>query len=109
MEESIEYEVISAVNEPTPEPSPESGPIPETALFPTLKFKIPNFPSLDKSPQYYIDRYNNESIYKSWFDSQFPNDSIYNVLGYANPVSVPDWIRNNADGGQPVKLEILHL
>ncbi|MFQ5497399.1 MAG: hypothetical protein ACE5DU_05880, partial [Nitrosopumilus sp.] len=46
---------------------------------------------------YYIDRYENEPSYKSWFDSQFPNMSIYNVLGYANPVDVPDWIRNNAE------------
>ena len=58
---------------------------------------VDNFPALDKSPQYYIDRYNNESSYKSWFDSQFPNHSIYNVLGYTDPVSVPDWIRNNAE------------
>ncbi len=58
---------------------------------------IPNFPSLDKSPQYYIDRYHNESSYKSWFDSQFPDVSIYNILGYEDPVSVPDWIRSNAE------------
>ena len=58
---------------------------------------VDNFPALDKSPQYYIDRYNNESSYKSWFDSQFPNESIYRILGYDDPVSVPDWIRNNAE------------
>jgi hypothetical protein len=58
---------------------------------------VDNFPALDKSPQYYVDRYNDESSYKSWFDSQFPNKSIYNILGYENPVSVPDWIRNNAE------------
>jgi len=58
---------------------------------------VDNFPSFDKSPQYYIDRYNHEQSYKIWFDSQFPNGSIYNVLGYENPVSVPDWIRNNAE------------
>ena len=51
--------------------------------FTTLKLQIPNFPSLDKSPQYYIDRYNNEPNYKSWFDSQFPFNSIYDVVGYA--------------------------
>ena len=58
---------------------------------------VDNFPALDKSPQYYIDRYNSESSYKSWFDSQFPNSSIYNILGYGDPVSVPDWVRNNAE------------
>ena len=56
-----------------------------------------NFPAFDKSPQYYIDRYNGESSYKSWFDSQFPNYSIYNILGYEDPISVPNWIRNNAE------------
>ena len=56
-----------------------------------------DFPALDKTPQYYIDRYNNEPNYKTWFDSQFPNYSIYNILGYGNPVSVPDWIKNNAE------------
>jgi len=58
---------------------------------------VDNFPSLDKSPQYYIDRYNNEPNYKSWFDSQFPNTSIYNILGYADPVPIPDWIRDDAE------------
>jgi len=122
-----------------PEPTPK-----HSSTFTTLKLKIPNFPSLDKSPQYYIDRYNNEPDYKSWFTSQFPfnsiNDvvgykltsldsfpslnkspqyyidrynnepgykswfdsqflgiSIYNILGYEDPVSVPNWIRNNAE------------
>ena len=46
------------------------------------KMQIPDFPSLDHSPQYYIDRYNNEPSYKSWFDSQFPDYLIQNVVGY---------------------------
>jgi hypothetical protein len=111
MEKSIEYkEFPTTTPESTPEPIPESTPqsasnpkpIPEPTLkssstFTTLKLQIPNFPSLDKSPQYYIDRYNTESDYKSWFDSQFPDISIYNILGYEDPISVPDWIRNNAE------------
>ena len=56
-----------------------------------------NFPALDKSPQYYIDRYNDEPEYKKWFDSQFPNSSIYNILGFKDPLYLPDWIRNNAN------------
>ncbi len=47
------------------------------------KTHIPGFPSLSKSPQYYFDRYNNESSYKEWFDSQFPNKSIQQVVGFA--------------------------
>ncbi len=46
------------------------------------KMQIPGFPSLDNSPQYYIDRYNNESNYKSWFNSQFPDYLIQDVVGY---------------------------
>ncbi len=75
--------------EPVPEPEVQQEPVPEPEVqtrqesnFITLKFKIPNFPSFDKPPQYYIDRYNNEQSYKKWFDSQFPNDSIVEVVGY---------------------------
>jgi len=94
MEKSIEYSVSSTTT-PQPEPKQTSEPesvsapklIPKSApehssTFTTLKLQIPNFPSLDKSPQYYIDRYNNESSYKSWFDSQFPFNSINDVVGY---------------------------
>ncbi len=163
LEKSIEYQEFSEIVspestpeleptpeptpelEPTPEPTPELEPTPESSsTFSTIKLQIPNFPTLDKSPQYYIDRYNKESSYKSWFDSQFPNYSIidvvgykqthienfpaldkspqyyidrynkessykswfdsqfpnysiHNILGYEDPVSVPDWIRNNAE------------
>ena len=55
---------------------------PSASTFTTLKLKIPNFPSFDKSPQYYIDRYNRDSNYRSWFDSQFPFYSIDDVVGY---------------------------
>ena len=107
MEKAIEYKEFSdeaSSSSPEPEVPASSSPEPEAIIisdhvsnFITLKFEIPNFPALDKPPQYYIDRYNNEQSYKNWFDSQFPNDSIYNILGYKNPVSVPDWIRNNAE------------
>ena len=150
MEKSIEYkESPTTIPEPTPESTSNPEPIHEPTLkssstFTTLKLQIPNFPSLDKSPQYYIDRYNTELEYKSWFDSQFPFNSIddvvgynltsldnfpsldkspqyyidrynteteykswfdsqfpgitiHNILGYEDPVSVPDWIRNNAE------------
>ena len=58
------------------------------------KMRIPGFPSLDHSPQYYIDRYNNEPSYKSWFDSQFPAKSLYDILGFSP--YVPDWIKTYA-------------
>ena len=59
------------------------------------KMRIPDFPSLDRSPQYYIDRYNNEPSYKSWFDSQFPEKSIYDILGFST--YIPDWIKTYAE------------
>ena len=46
------------------------------------KTHIPGFPAIDKSPQYYIDRYNNEISYRDWFDSQFRGKLIENVVGY---------------------------
>jgi len=95
-EKSIEYKELSSSTStpttpttPTIQPPPKSPstpttqPIPEpTSTFTTLKLQIPNFPSLDNSPQSYIDRYNNEYSYKSWFDSQFPFNSINDVVGY---------------------------
>jgi hypothetical protein len=54
------------------------------------KMRIPNFPSLYHSPQYYIDRYNNEPSYKSWFDSQFPDYLILDVVGY-KPTHIPNF------------------
>jgi len=45
-----------------------------------LKTKIPGFPDPNKTPQQYIDRYNNEPMYKEWFDRQFP-ESNYLLKG----------------------------
>jgi len=60
------------------------------------KTHLEGFPDNSKSPQYYIERYNDEPNYKDWFDSQFPNKSIYQVLGFPHPISIPNWIKNNA-------------
>ncbi len=59
------------------------------------KLQIPGFPSLDHSPQYYIDRYNTEPNYKSWFDSQFPEKSLYDILGFSTVI--PNWIKTYAE------------
>jgi hypothetical protein len=58
------------------------------------KLRFLGYPSLDKFPQYYIDRYNNEPQYRSWFDSQFPGQTIYDVLGFST--YIPDWIKTYA-------------
>ena len=47
-----------------------------------LKTKIPSFPDPNKAPQHYIDRYNDEPIYKKWFDRQFPESTIEDVVSY---------------------------
>ena len=42
--------------------------------------KVPNFPAPGKDLQYYQDRYNNEPKYKEWFDRNFPDQTIEEVL-----------------------------
>ena len=42
--------------------------------------KIPNFPNPEKDLQYYLDRYNNEPNYKDWFDRNFPDQTIQDVV-----------------------------
>ena len=54
---------------------------------PLVVTKIPGFPDPEKDPQYYVDRYNNESAYKKWFDNNFPGQSIYEVVGATLPES----------------------
>jgi len=46
------------------------------------KTLIPGFPDLNKSPNYYIERYNTEPEYKQWFDKIFPSLSIKDIVGY---------------------------
>ena len=43
--------------------------------------KIASFVDITKDPQYYIDRYNNEIAYKQWFDSNYPDLTIYDAVG----------------------------
>ena len=42
--------------------------------------KVPNFPAPGKDLQYYQDRYTNEPKYKEWFDRNFPDQTIEQVL-----------------------------
>jgi len=45
------------------------------------------FPDPDKDPQYYIDRYENEPLYKEWFESNFQGTTIFEVIGVDPPLS----------------------
>ncbi|RDJ32507.1 MAG: fibronectin type III domain-containing protein [Crenarchaeota archaeon] len=51
---------------------------------------IPGFPDPEVDPQYYVDRYNEEESYKAWFDKNFPNHTIYDVVG-AEPPPEPEF------------------
>jgi hypothetical protein len=70
---------VCVIAEPEPEPAPE----PEVES--TTKTHIPGFPDPAKDPQDYIDRYINEPKYREWFDKNFPDQSIYEVLGVPGP------------------------
>src|SRR3972149_1179149 len=55
--------------EPEPEPAPQT----------------PDFIDPKKGAQYYLDRYNNEAAYKKWFDSNFPDYTIFEAVGVEDP------------------------
>ncbi len=42
---------------------------------------ISQFIDSEVDPQYYIDRYNNELAYKEWFDTNYPDLTIYEAVG----------------------------
>jgi len=63
---------------PTPEPEELEIPAP--------------FVDQTKDSQFYVDRYNNESEYKEWFDYNFPEySSIYQAVGLSEPI--PEWVK----------------
>ena len=76
---------VCVIAEPEPEPEAEPEPAPEPETSGPMVTHIPGFPDPDKDPQYYIDRYNNEPAYKEWFDRNFPDYTIYQVLGVLGP------------------------
>ncbi len=55
-----------------------------------------SFVDVKKGPQYYLDRYYNEPIYRTWFDENFPDYTIEQAVGL-NTSSIPAWVKNNAD------------
>ncbi len=59
---------VTEVEEPEPEPK-----------------TTPSFIDPNKDPQYYIDRYENEPSYKEWFDTNYPEWTIYEAVGLENP------------------------
>ncbi|NIP62178.1 MAG: hypothetical protein GWN01_16050 [Nitrosopumilaceae archaeon] len=78
-------EIIGSQKVISPEPEPQKA-IPAPFVDP------------DKDPQHYIDRYNNESNYREWFDKNYPQyNSIYEAVGLpeSDPKEkLPEWVRN---------------
>lgn len=54
----------------------------DTNPFVSKKQEIADFVDPTKKPQYYLDRYYNEPIYKSWFDRNYPGLTIEEAIGY---------------------------
>jgi len=79
-----------------PSNSPPSNSPPSTELTTPTPKPIPSFVDPEKDPHYYIDRYNNEAIYKEWFDENYPGYTIKEAVGI--PESIPEWVKDNALG-----------
>ena len=43
---------------------------------------VKDFPSMDNSPSYYIQRYNVEPAFQKWYDEQFPHIVITDIVSY---------------------------
>ena len=54
--------------------------------------ELADFVDPNKDPQYYLDRYDNEVTYKSWFDRNYPEITIEEAVGLNEESSVIDSI-----------------
>ena len=70
------------------EPEIQSEVEPEQATSEPKELQIPAlFVDETKEPQSYVDRYNNETSYKKWFDDNYPEySSIYEAVGLEKPI-----------------------
>lgn len=77
---------------------PENTWIKQEEMIQKPKITIKDFPYLTKSPQYYFDQYNNEELFRQWFDAQFPQKTIYDIVGVTEQVRtiVSLWIKQYA-------------
>jgi hypothetical protein len=81
-------------NEETPiEPEPVKE-IPKDVTPTDNQKPVPNFADPTKDPQHYLDRYYNEDNYKEWFDSNYPDYTIEQAVGFVPKSLVPGWIKN---------------
>jgi len=56
-----------------------------------------HFIEAEKGSQHYIDRYNNDEFYRDWFDTNYPEFTIEEAVGYTNDLVIPDWVKTNAE------------
>jgi hypothetical protein len=50
----------------------------------------------EKGPQHYIDRYYNDKNYQEWFDTNYPEYTIEEAVGYTTDLKIPEWVKTNA-------------
>ncbi len=67
---------VSEPSAPLPEPKPVSN--------------VPDFVDPKQGAQYYLDRYNKESAYKDWFDTNYPDYTIEEAIELAIPDAFPE-------------------
>jgi len=48
---------------------------------PSIEYGVASFVDQTKDPQHYVERYTTEPSYKEWFDSNFPDYTIYEGIG----------------------------
>ena len=77
--ENISIIIKKAYDEPVIEPKVEP-------VIEPIKSTTASFVDATKDPQSYVDRYNNESTYKEWFDENYSQySSIYEAVGLEEP------------------------
>jgi len=59
--------------------------IPDAFSVKEAKPRIPDFVDPSKGAQYYLNRYNNEPVYKDWFDRNYPDYTIKQAITLAIP------------------------
>ncbi len=72
------YEEEELETKVEPKEKPKKAPAKEELV---EKPKLADFVDPKKGPQHYIDRYNKEKKYKSWFDKNYPNLTIEEAVG----------------------------
>jgi len=51
-----------------------------------IEHNYADFVDTSKDPYHYVERYYSEPMYKSWFDRNYPNQSIEDAVGYAGNI-----------------------